>query len=68
MYQDGHLIGTFFPPAGVSGTVWNVFDYDGARLIPTGTITSPGNPAVLALRATPDTAPEKKRTAVAQRE
>jgi hypothetical protein len=51
VYQDNHLIGTFFPPSGASGTVWNVFDYDGARLIPVGTITNPANPAVLALRA-----------------
>ena len=51
VYQDNHLIGTFFPPGGVSGTVWNVFDYDGARLIPVGTITTPADPNVLALRA-----------------
>ena len=43
VYQDSHLIGTFFPPAGQSGTLWKVFDYDGARLIPAtgpGTITT----------------------------
>ena len=50
VYQDGMLIGTFFPPAGVSGNVWNVFDYDGARLIPTGTITTEATPGVLAAR------------------
>ncbi|MEK7402130.1 MAG: Ig-like domain-containing protein [Gemmatimonadota bacterium] len=51
VYQDNQLIGTFFPPAGVSGTVWNVFDYDGARLIPVGTITTEATPGVLAQRA-----------------
>jgi len=53
VYQDSRLIGTFFPPAGVSGNVWNVFDYDGARLIPTGTITNEGAPTVLNIKALP---------------
>ncbi|HEX7937846.1 MAG TPA: hypothetical protein VF483_02575, partial [Gemmatimonadaceae bacterium] len=57
VYQDNILIGTFFPPAGVSGNVWNVFDYDGARLLPVGTITTESTPGVLNLRATV----EKKR-------
>jgi hypothetical protein len=51
VYQDNHLIGTFFPPSNTSGTVWNVFDYDGARLIPVGTMSTPADPAVLGLRA-----------------
>ena len=57
VYQDGRLIGTFFPPAGVSGNVWNVFEYDGARLIPVGTISTESTPGVLAAR----TLEEKKR-------
>jgi len=51
VYQDSHLIGTFFPPAGAAGTLWRVFDYDGARLIPVGDIVNPADPAVLAIRA-----------------
>jgi hypothetical protein len=60
VYQDNQLIGTFFPPSGVSGNVWNVFNYDGARLIPVGTITTEATPGVLAARAQPDSKPKKQ--------
>jgi hypothetical protein len=50
VYQDGRLIGTYFPPSGQTGNLWNVFDYDGARLLPIGTITTTATPAVLAMR------------------
>lgn len=53
VYQDGRLISTFFPPSNVSGNVWNVFDYDGARLLPVGTITTVANPAILAAPSLP---------------
>jgi uncharacterized protein YjdB len=49
VYQDGQQIGTFFPPVSQAGNVWNVFDYDGARLLPVGTITTEANPAVLSV-------------------
>lgn len=48
VFQDGHLIGSFFPPAGQQGTLWEVFKYDGARIFPVGTIVHPSDPAVLA--------------------
>lgn len=59
VYQDGHPIGTFFPPAGESGNVWNVFNYDGARLIPVGTISTEANPLILSVKAA--AADKKKR-------
>ncbi len=61
VYQDGRQIGTFFPPAGVSGNLWNVFKYDGARLLPIDSITTAADPAILpappssGLRAAPTT-------------
>lgn len=47
VFQDNRLIGTFLPPAGGVGTVWDVFRFDGARIIPTGTVSDPGDPNVL---------------------
>jgi hypothetical protein len=38
VYQNNRVIGTFFPPAGVAGTLWKVFEFDGARLFPVNTI------------------------------
>ena len=42
VYQDNRVIGTFFPPANTAGTLWKVFEFDGARLFPVNQI---GNPA-----------------------
>lgn len=38
VYQDSRAIGTFFPPAGQPGTLWKVFEFDGARLFPVNQI------------------------------
>jgi hypothetical protein len=51
VFLDNRVIGTFFPPAGQQGTLWRVFEYDGARLLPVGDIIQPSNPDLLALRA-----------------
>jgi len=51
VFLDNHVIGTFFPPSGQQGTLWSVFEYDGARLFPTGQIIQPADPNVLAIRA-----------------
>ena len=53
VFLDNHVIGTFFPPAGQQGTLWRVFEYDGARLFPTGQIIQPADPNVLAMRVGP---------------
>jgi hypothetical protein len=53
VYQDGYSIGTFFPPPGQAGTLWEVFRYDGARITPVGQITQPADPSVLPIRAAP---------------
>jgi hypothetical protein len=53
VYQDGHSIGTFFPPPGQQGTLWEVFSYDGARITPVGQITQPADPTMLPIRAAP---------------
>jgi hypothetical protein len=50
VFLDGRVIGTFFPPAGQQGTLWRVFEYDGARLLPVGDIIQPSDPNVLAMR------------------
>jgi hypothetical protein len=47
VFQDSRLIGTFLPPTGVAGTVWEVFRFDGARIIPTNVMSSPGDQTVL---------------------
>ena len=39
VYQDNRVIGTFFPPPGQPGTLWKVFEFDGARLFPDNTIS-----------------------------
>ena len=53
VYQDNRVIGTFFPPAGQQGTLWKVFEYDGARLTPVNQIVHQENATVLAIRAGP---------------
>lgn len=47
VFQDNRIIATFLPPTGVAGTVWEVFRFDGARVTPTGAISSPADPNVL---------------------
>lgn len=47
VFQDNRVIATFLPPTGVAGTVWEVFRFDGARVVPVGAITSPADPNVL---------------------
>jgi len=59
VFLDNRVIGTFFPPAGQQGTLWRVFEYDGARLFPVGDIIQPTDPAVLSMRVgAPDPALE----------
>lgn len=41
VYQNSRVIGTFFPPANTAGTLWKVFDFDGARLFPANLIGNP---------------------------
>jgi uncharacterized protein YjdB len=41
LYQNNRVIGTFFPPANTAGTLWKVFEYDGARVIPVNLIDNP---------------------------
>lgn len=50
VFQGNRVIATFLPPAGDDGTVWEVFRFDGAKITPVGTITSPATPEVLPLR------------------
>jgi hypothetical protein len=47
VFQDNRMIATFLPPSGDDGTVWDVFRFDGARIIPTGTVSDPADPNVL---------------------
>lgn len=47
VYQNNRVIGTFFPPAGAQGTLWEVFTYDGARLTPVNVISFPADVTVL---------------------
>ncbi|MEX2179926.1 MAG: carboxypeptidase regulatory-like domain-containing protein [Gemmatimonadaceae bacterium] len=47
VYQNNRVIGTFFPPSGVPGTLWKVFEYDGARLTPKNEIVHQEDAAVL---------------------
>jgi hypothetical protein len=51
VFLDSHVIGTFFPPPGQVGTLWKVFEFDGARLFPTGQISFQTDASVLAMRA-----------------
>jgi len=41
VYQDSRVIATFFPPAGAMGTLWKVFEFDGARVFPVNVIGNP---------------------------
>jgi hypothetical protein len=41
VYQDSRVVATFFPPAGQAGTLWKVFEFDGARVFPVNTISNP---------------------------
>lgn len=47
VYQDNRVVGTFFPPAGQQGTLWKVFEFDGARLFPVNVITHQENATAL---------------------
>jgi hypothetical protein len=47
VYQNNRVIGTFFPPAGAQGTLWEVFTYDGARLTPVNAISFPADASAL---------------------
>lgn len=47
IFQDNRVIASFFPPAGQAGTLWEVFNYDGARIIPVGTISHTTTPSTL---------------------
>ena len=47
VFQDNRLIATFLPTTGAAGTVWEVFRFDGARITPSGTMSSPATPNVL---------------------
>jgi hypothetical protein len=47
IFQDNRVVATFLAPAGVAGTVWEVFRFDGARIIPTNVMSSPGDQTVL---------------------
>lgn len=38
IYMDSRVVATFFPPGGQAGTLWKVFEWDGARLTQAGTI------------------------------
>jgi hypothetical protein len=40
VFQGNRVIATFLPPAGKVGTVWEVFRFDGARILPTDANTS----------------------------
>ena len=56
VFQDNRLIGTFLPPSGAAGTVWEAFRFDGARITPSVLMSDPGNPNALpssALNETP---------------
>jgi hypothetical protein len=69
VYQDNHIIATFFPNSGSSGTVWQVFKYDGTRIFPGGGVTTAGTsyPLGVTLRlpdwpaATPLAVPIRRR-------
>jgi hypothetical protein len=57
VFLDNRVIGTFFPPSGQQGTLWRVFEYDGARLFPVGDIIQPSNANLLPMRiGAPDSA------------
>jgi hypothetical protein len=47
IFQDNRVIASFFPPANQPGTLWEVFNYDGARIIPVGTISHTATPSSL---------------------
>jgi hypothetical protein len=51
VYQDNHIIATFFPNPGQSGTLWQVFKYDGTRLFPGGNVITAANPPTVTLQA-----------------
>jgi hypothetical protein len=53
VFQDNRVIATFFPPTNQAGTLWKVFEFDGARIFPVGVIEEAGNPSVLPLRVAP---------------
>jgi len=38
IYMNNRVVATFFPPASQTGTLWKVFEWDGARLTQAGTI------------------------------
>lgn len=61
VFQDNHVIATFFPLAGQQGTLWQVFKYDGARIFPGGAVIQAGNPPTVTLRA-PQAAPTPNST------
>jgi hypothetical protein len=50
VYQDNHIIATYFPNSGQSGTLWQVFKYDGTRLFPGGAVIAGANPPAVTLR------------------
>lgn len=41
VYQNNRVIATFFPPPGQQGTLWKVFEFDGARVRPVNAIGNP---------------------------
>ena len=41
VYQNNRVIATFFPPPNAAGTLWKVFEFDGARLFPANVIGNP---------------------------
>jgi hypothetical protein len=47
VYLNNRVVATFFPPAGQAGTLWKVFEWDGARLTQAGTIVYQADPATL---------------------
>jgi len=65
VYQDNRIIATFFPNPGQSGTLWQVFKYDGTRIFPGGGVITTTNPPTVTLQApmptsTPILAPKRR--------
>lgn len=62
VFQGDRVIATFLPPAGQAGTVWEVFRFDGARLVPVGVMSGPAAgatlPRIVETPATPTNRPE----------
>lgn len=47
VYMNNRVVATFFPPAGSAGTVWKVFEWDGARFTQLGDIVYVADPGTV---------------------